>query len=294
MKSSFVRKGTQQLQEPGTRPGLHGQTLVSTGLSGLDSLLGGGQPLGAVLLVLKESHRSPQCASLVKYFLGEGVACGQALCFASGEGLPGGAAAFIPAQPRTGSSATVSAASEDEEPELRIAWQYRRYIKSKAAADAKRESEQSSRSRQTRRSLSSSHGSSASGTATEWCHKFDLGRPLGSKVLEMSGTTVTEVQCNGATAMSDLKGAISSFVQRVQKAGSSGGTRAPLSVGRIVVDGLGSPMWQLDGQPTPAEDAITHMLYWIRGVVRDTRCAAVVTLSLAGFPLQFQQQVPYL
>ncbi len=41
---------------PGTRPGLHGQTLVSTGLAGLDSLLGGGLPLGSVLLILEARH----------------------------------------------------------------------------------------------------------------------------------------------------------------------------------------------------------------------------------------------
>jgi hypothetical protein len=39
--------------EPGTRPGLHGQTLVSMGLVDMDKLLGGGLPLGSLLLVLE-------------------------------------------------------------------------------------------------------------------------------------------------------------------------------------------------------------------------------------------------
>lgn len=39
--------------DTGTRPGLHGQTLVSMGLVDLDRLLGGGLPLGTLLLVLE-------------------------------------------------------------------------------------------------------------------------------------------------------------------------------------------------------------------------------------------------
>jgi PAXNEB protein len=41
--------------EPGTLPGPYGQTLVSTGLADLDQLLGGGLPLGCLLLVIEDS-----------------------------------------------------------------------------------------------------------------------------------------------------------------------------------------------------------------------------------------------
>ncbi len=37
----------------GTRPGLHGQTLVSMGLVDLDRLMAGGMPLGSVTLLLE-------------------------------------------------------------------------------------------------------------------------------------------------------------------------------------------------------------------------------------------------
>ena len=39
----------------GTRPGLHSQTLISTGQGDLDKLLGGGIPLGAVLLIQEDA-----------------------------------------------------------------------------------------------------------------------------------------------------------------------------------------------------------------------------------------------
>ena len=63
----------------GTKPGLHGQTLVSSGHAELDKILGGGLPLGSLLLILEDGS-SRHHASLLRYFLGEGVACGQVSC----------------------------------------------------------------------------------------------------------------------------------------------------------------------------------------------------------------------
>lgn len=62
--------------DPGTRPGLHGQTLVSSGHADLDRLLGGGLPLGSLLLLLEDGW-SGHHATLLRYFLAEGAACGQ-------------------------------------------------------------------------------------------------------------------------------------------------------------------------------------------------------------------------
>ena len=62
--------------EAGTRAGLHGQVLVSTGLADLDQHLNGGLPLGTVLLVMEDAF-SPHATTFLKYFLAEGVACSQ-------------------------------------------------------------------------------------------------------------------------------------------------------------------------------------------------------------------------
>ena len=59
----------------GTRAGLHGQTLVSTGHADLDRVLGGGLPLGALLVVMEDAA-SPHADSLLRCFAAEGVACG--------------------------------------------------------------------------------------------------------------------------------------------------------------------------------------------------------------------------
>ena len=59
MRSSFARKAPA-VADSGTRSGLHGQTLISLGL--VDRLLGGGLPLGSLLLVI-EVMMSPESAA---------------------------------------------------------------------------------------------------------------------------------------------------------------------------------------------------------------------------------------
>lgn len=69
--------------ELGTRPGLSGQTLVSTGLADFDKLLGGGLPLKTVTLLLEDSYTQHHL-TLLKYFLAEGAANNQALHWSAG------------------------------------------------------------------------------------------------------------------------------------------------------------------------------------------------------------------
>ena len=69
--------------ELGTRPGLSGQTLVSTGLAEFDKLLGGGLPLKTVTLLLEDSYTQHH-STLLKYFLAEGAANNQALHWSAG------------------------------------------------------------------------------------------------------------------------------------------------------------------------------------------------------------------
>lgn len=65
----------------GTRPGPHGETLLSTGLADFDSLLGGGIPLGAVTLLLEDAW-TPHGSTLLRYFVAEGAACGHTVHWA--------------------------------------------------------------------------------------------------------------------------------------------------------------------------------------------------------------------
>ena len=147
-----------------TRPGLYGQTLVSFGLSDADDLFGGGVPLGSVVLIGADAHDDSgrrdcgNASTLVRYFLAEGVASNHAALWmppsevsrrtsgASGRSR----AATLPRQ-------TVRRAFDDDDDDdaskskrketrkegsdddgLRIAWQYRRYLRQGKALDDSR------------------------------------------------------------------------------------------------------------------------------------------------------------
>lgn len=61
---------------------MHSQTLISTGLADLDRILGGGLPLGAVMLILEDAY-CPHGSTLLRYFAAEGLACGQRVLWAA-------------------------------------------------------------------------------------------------------------------------------------------------------------------------------------------------------------------
>lgn len=67
--------GVAAAADPTTRQGPRGQTLISTGLSDLDKVLGGGLPLGCLLL-LEEKGPSPHADNLIRLFVAQGAACG--------------------------------------------------------------------------------------------------------------------------------------------------------------------------------------------------------------------------
>lgn len=67
------------VSDPGTRPGLHGRVLISTGCDALDRLFGGGLPLGT-LTIVQEDGVSSNHVALLRYFVGEGMACDQVRC----------------------------------------------------------------------------------------------------------------------------------------------------------------------------------------------------------------------
>lgn len=83
--------------ELGIRPGLSGQTLVSTGLADFDKLLGGGLPLTTVTLLLEDSYTQHH-STLLKYFLAEGAANNQALHWSAGHKAHASDARTLPQQ----------------------------------------------------------------------------------------------------------------------------------------------------------------------------------------------------
>eukprot|EP00887_Chlorella_sp_A99_P003209 scaffold9.g3209.t1 len=227
MRSSFVRKGTvASAPDPGTRPGLYGQTLVSSGHGDLDQLLGGGLPLGSLTLVLEDGW-SGHHATLLRYFLAEGAACGQSLLLAAAEPPEGGLAGFVPQQlpgrpeREEEEEERRRAAAGSEQVELRIAWQYRRYMKGASQGPQAQQDQQRQRRdgvagaagmgpaavqpRQGQAGRQPARPRGAAAGLRGWCHKFDLTRGTGEEGLQACHARLA--QCSGRDALVQLAGA---------------------------------------------------------------------------------------
>lgn len=106
--SAFIKRQPARVVDLGTRPGLNGQVLISTGVAGVDKLLGGGLPLGSLLLVIEDSH-SQQHINLLKCFLAEGLCCKHSLALITGQQLGlEDAAQLLPDEAKSSSSSNSS------------------------------------------------------------------------------------------------------------------------------------------------------------------------------------------
>lgn len=93
--SSFRRRTTVQ-PIPGTRPSPYNAApLLSTGLTSLDDLLGGGLPLSTSLLIEADAPTT-YADLLLRYWIAQGLECGQEVVVVA-SGLDGGPQAVVEA-----------------------------------------------------------------------------------------------------------------------------------------------------------------------------------------------------
>ena len=135
--STFVKRGTTRFPSiPGTRPSVHNtsQLLTPSGVPDLDVILGGGIPVGSVVLV-KDDHKDDREATgeceqtplhsrlFLKYFLAEGVAQGHGVFYGSCHHDAEGFLANLPEiEEQQEPSRVPDKGAEDK---LTIAWRYR-------------------------------------------------------------------------------------------------------------------------------------------------------------------------
>eukprot|EP00198_Chlamydomonas_reinhardtii_P003950 XP_001693286.1 predicted protein [Chlamydomonas reinhardtii] len=311
--SAFRRAGTADM---GTRPGLHGQTLVSMGLVDLDRILGGGLPLSSVLLVLEK------------------------VMWLSASPPAGGPGAFLPAEASASQSSSDDAAAEKEQPELRIAWQYRKYIKDEPQQQPQRAQSAASMSGRSGASASTTTGAKSSfaragaavaaGVGREWCHSYDLTRPIGEEALR--GAALEVAECSGPAAyaaaderagafLSSLAPSAPDHATAVAAPGSAAAVlaaaaaarRGPEPVGRLVIESAGSLGWwarggsgcssslglgslqaQGEGARQQQEVELLRLLYNVRQRALRARCAVMVTVPAGLLSAGTASRLPHL
>ena len=286
---------------PGTRPGPAGATLVSTGLAGLDALLGGGAPLSRLLLVAvggaevsggagSNSDTGAGGATavdlLARVFLAEGVARGQpGLWVQAGVGEGGEAPSssssspwWLPGPAALGRGRSSGSSAADAAPDagagLRIAWQYRQYIAGNAGGGSGGGGGSSgSGGRNPKSAL-------ARGTEAGWASPHDCARRAAP-----DGELVTCVAAGPGTVAR-----VASFIRAAPP--------SPAPPRRVVLAGLGSPAWMEEGSAAggadpdapAAWDAVVRTLRTLRAALRageaggDAPVALLVSLPARLFP----------
>ncbi|KAI9168411.1 Elongator subunit elp4 [Blastocladiella emersonii ATCC 22665] len=257
---------------PGVKLSPHNAlALLSTGVGSLDDLLGGGLPLGT-LLVIEEDRATGYAQLLLQYFIAQGIQHGHHVLVASADEDPSSLVAGAPApvDPATASrtrkgaafEAARAAASVKEgssgaaagEERMKIAWRYQNLPKIESRAEP------------------------PASTAAAYCGTLDITKKLSYADLAAAAEIVHLVDLRDTpTPLADL---YRSIVETVESHGFlATATPAPSAPNqrrqalRIAVHAVCSPLW-----PVSHTDHL-RFLHQLKGLLRRSFASAVVTWS---------------
>ncbi|XP_073392413.1 elongator complex protein 4 isoform X1 [Physcomitrium patens] len=270
---SFVRKGAAgsgssgaggYIQAKGVKPGSHGVSLVSSGLDDLDQIIGGGIPVGSLVMIM-EDNEAPHHMLLLRYFMAQGLVHSQPLFFASPLPSPQAFLGTLPAiaSARESKSRPMGPKDSSGQDELRIAWQYRRYLSEQKALEERRLRQQELTASSWASSSSSFSHSSAVGSY-EFCNDFDMRKPLERSLLIGSKC---ESLASGAH-LGDLLDQCKEFAAKLARPAGEVQT-----VGRLALQSLCAP--QCVQSCTDWE--LLAFLHSLKGIVRTSNSVAVIT-----------------
>jgi len=283
----------------------------------MDRLLGGGLPLGAVTLIFEDGW-SQHHFTLLRYFLGEGAACNQRTLLVASTEPEGGISSFLPKllDPIAAEKEREAKKKEKEEDavQLKIAWQYGRYLKpdSTSSSDSGRSgsdghigsiSSGGSRGQSPGHQQQSRNSFQNRPTGRDWCHAFDVSKyasscassgdsgiqsegttPLATVELVLCGNDMNKTSSNVSDAepREKLITSVAAFIAP-SNASQQPPPQKTTSVSRVAVLSLGDAAWNFGnglGSPQARRSAIQSLLQ-LKAVVRDTKSCAIVTVPAA-------------
>ncbi|KAK0159586.1 hypothetical protein PV327_010682 [Microctonus hyperodae] len=116
-----IQKGTKVPYIPGTKPSIkNAQLLISTGITSLDSIIGGGLPIGSILVIEEDTYGN-YAKIMLNYFLAEGIVSSHELFVASQDTQPSQLISELPAVIENPSSSSIPLMNDDK---MQIAWRY--------------------------------------------------------------------------------------------------------------------------------------------------------------------------
>ena len=246
----------------GTTLGPRGVVMTTAGVADVDSVLGGGYELGTCALITTTCERLGE-RMFGMYFIAEGCASAHAVAIVR-EGGESKEEAFAHAPRRVRERAPSEDGGDrgkkDDDDGLRIAWQYRRYLKDgKTLDDAK--------------VGASARGGGKKSRAPELCHRYDASKSEDVSTLIEAGVkfhAFGDRQGESDERWSACLRFVEDFVRETNAKGDE-------TVGRVVV------------QPeTPSDDdgwtRCARLVRALKGLTYGTNCVTVIILSLEAAP----------
>lgn len=139
---SFNRRAeTQVVRPPGTRSSRSTSTvsMLSTGIPSLDDVLGGGLPLGSVLVVLTPDPNTAYAELVQRHFVAQGIASGQGVCILDDSAIEFASGCMW--MPNTQTTTPGSQEVDETTPDnhggsgVKIAWRYEHMKKFQTSVD---------------------------------------------------------------------------------------------------------------------------------------------------------------
>ncbi|KZC10163.1 PREDICTED: elongator complex protein 4 [Dufourea novaeangliae] len=244
-------KGTRFPFIPGTKPSIkNSQLLISSGIPSLDHILGGGLPIGS-LLVIEEDRFGTYAKVMLKYFMAEGVVTNQPVLIASKDMKTSHFVSEMPAVITETKSVNHMHHSDEQ---MKIAWRYQNM----KVVD------------------SSPTGGQAFG------HFYDLTKTMERETIEEADITQWYDESYPTKDNTFEKSAYSKLLQCVQETLKKGQysiseTPAKRQVLRIAIHSLGSRLWFSDSEESSQQDLV-KFLYFFRALLRYSYAVAVITV----------------
>ncbi|KAF9162346.1 Elongator subunit elp4 [Actinomortierella ambigua] len=174
----------------------NGQVLISTGVPSLDDILGGGLPLGTILLI-QEDRQTSYGQLLLKYFLRQGIVAGDKCAVVSGDESPEAIVRSLMGIVGEESDPGLTAGDDDDDDDdakkkksgpgdnddkLTIAWRYSNLKKFESGVGE----------RPPATSNSSKTGAPPTASQVPFCEQFDLTTRISAKALESADTLLID------------------------------------------------------------------------------------------------------
>ncbi|XP_033339952.1 elongator complex protein 4 [Megalopta genalis] len=238
---------------PGTKPSIkNSQLLISTGIPSLDHIIGGGLPIGS-LLVIEEDRFGTYAKVMTKYFAAEGVVTEQPVLIASKDAKT---ARFVTEMPAVITDTKSNSQMHHLDEQMKIAWRY-----------------------QNMKAVDSSPGEGQS-----FGHFYDLTKKMERETIEKADITQWNDDSCPTKDSTFENSSYSKVLQCIQKTISEGQysiseTPAKRQILRIAIHSLGSRLWFSDTEEKSNQDLL-KFLYLFRVLLRYSYAVGVVTVPV--------------